>query len=411
MVRSGAVRPAPNWSVAGLSVTDLAAAAVLSIGAAGLTSGLINTSHPHGALGASLGVLAMTAPVAVRRRFPLVAGGILAAGAVSNGLVFAPMVRCGAALPAVFLVVYAVGARSDRPAAATGLLLCTANVAGQAFWDPRLGPTVLGLMIPVLAAFFATGRLVPSRDQAAQVLRARSTELRRQRERTAQVAVLADRAKVAADLSATLHAEIGSIGTAAADGRTMAAGDPASTKQALATIERRGRDAPRQMHEVLGNLGDGAPSGPQPTFDQLPGLLTASTAATARLTVCGGAARTQTTKRMIYYYFGSKEQLFEAVLEQAYSEIRAAEQDVRLDHLDPLAAIRRLAEITFDHQGALPDFVSLVRIENIHQAEHIRRSAAIVSVNSPAIELITKILDQGEAEGFSAASRMPLACT
>jgi len=51
------------------------------------------------------------------------------------------------------------------------------------------------------------------------------------------------------------------------------------------------------------------------------------------------AVRTQTAKRMIYYYFGSKEQLFEAVLEQAYSEIRAAEQDVRLDHLDPLAAI------------------------------------------------------------------------
>ncbi len=44
---------------------------------------------------------------------------------------------------------------------------------------------------------------------------------------------------------------------------------------------------------------------------------------------------------MIYYYFGRKEQLFEAVLEQAYSEIRAAEQDVRLDHLDPLAAIPR----------------------------------------------------------------------
>jgi AcrR family transcriptional regulator len=111
------------------------------------------------------------------------------------------------------------------------------------------------------------------------------------------------------------------------------------------------------------------------------------------------AERTQTTKRMIYYYFGGKEQLFEAVLEQAYSEIRAAEQGVRLDHLDPLAAIRRLAEITFDHHDAHPDFVSLVRIENIHRAEHIRRSAAIVSVNSPAIELITKILDRGEAEG------------
>lgn len=111
------------------------------------------------------------------------------------------------------------------------------------------------------------------------------------------------------------------------------------------------------------------------------------------------ADRTRTTKRMIYYYFGSKEQLFEAVLEQAYSEIRAAEQDVQLDHLDPVAAIRRLAQITFDHHDAHPDFVNLVRIENIHQAEHIKRSAAIVSVNSPAIELITKILAQGQADG------------
>jgi AcrR family transcriptional regulator len=111
------------------------------------------------------------------------------------------------------------------------------------------------------------------------------------------------------------------------------------------------------------------------------------------------AARTQTTKRMIYYYFGGKQQLFEAVLEMAYSEIREAEQAVQLDHLDPVAAIRRLAEITFDHHDAHPDFVKLVRIENIHHAEHISRSAEIVSVNSPVIELITKILARGHADG------------
>ena len=111
------------------------------------------------------------------------------------------------------------------------------------------------------------------------------------------------------------------------------------------------------------------------------------------------AARTSTTKRMIYYYFGGKEQLFEAVLEQAYSEIRAAEQELQLDHLDPVTAIRCLAEITFDHNETHPDFVKLVRVENIHHAEHISRSAAIVNVNSPAIELITKILARGDADG------------
>lgn len=111
------------------------------------------------------------------------------------------------------------------------------------------------------------------------------------------------------------------------------------------------------------------------------------------------AARTRTTKRMIYYYFGSKEQLFEAVLEQAYSEIRRTEQGLRLDHLDPVAAIRCLAEVTYDHHDTHPDFARLVRDENIHHAEHISRSPAIINVNSPAIELITKILARGHADG------------
>jgi AcrR family transcriptional regulator len=111
------------------------------------------------------------------------------------------------------------------------------------------------------------------------------------------------------------------------------------------------------------------------------------------------AARTRTTKRMIYYYFGSKEQLYEAALEDAYSEIRRAEQDVSVDHLDPVSAIRRLAEVTFDHHESHPDFIRLVTIENIHRAEHIGRSAAIVAVNSPVIELIDKILEQGNADG------------
>src|SRR5947208_4434855 len=61
------------------------------------------------------------------------------------------------------------------------------------------------------------------------------------------------------------------------------------------------------------------------------------------------AARTRTTKRMIYYYFTSKEQLYLEVLKQAYANIRAAEQQLDIDHSDPTAAIRRLAALTFDH--------------------------------------------------------------
>ena len=111
------------------------------------------------------------------------------------------------------------------------------------------------------------------------------------------------------------------------------------------------------------------------------------------------AARTRTTKRMIYYYFGGKEQLYIAVLERAYARIRDAERTVDVGHLDPVAAIRRLAEITFDHHDAHPDFIRLVSIENIHRAAHLAQAPGLVALNTPAIQLIEEILKRGQADG------------
>jgi AcrR family transcriptional regulator len=111
------------------------------------------------------------------------------------------------------------------------------------------------------------------------------------------------------------------------------------------------------------------------------------------------AERTRTTKRMLYYYFDSKEGLYTEVLERAYAGIRAAEQTVDVEHLDPVAAIRRLAELTFDHHEANPDFIRLVCIENIHRAEHMRASGHFADLNSPAIDRIARILERGRAVG------------
>jgi AcrR family transcriptional regulator len=111
------------------------------------------------------------------------------------------------------------------------------------------------------------------------------------------------------------------------------------------------------------------------------------------------AARTRTTKRMLYYYFGSKEQLYVAVLERAYSTARDAERQLDVDHLDPVTAIRTLAELTFDHHESHQDFISLVSIENIHRAEFIARSPALAELNTPAVAVIARILERGRAAG------------
>ncbi|MFK3979046.1 TetR/AcrR family transcriptional regulator [Micromonospora sp. NPDC050397] len=111
------------------------------------------------------------------------------------------------------------------------------------------------------------------------------------------------------------------------------------------------------------------------------------------------AARTRTTKRMIYYYFGGKEQLYLAVLERAYAEIRAAERGVEVDQLDPVAAIRRIADVTFDHHEAHPAFIKLVGVENAQQAAHMTHVARLVDLNSSAVDVLRGVLARGRREG------------
>jgi AcrR family transcriptional regulator len=114
------------------------------------------------------------------------------------------------------------------------------------------------------------------------------------------------------------------------------------------------------------------------------------------------AEKTRTTKRMIYYYFGSKEGLYSAVLEQAYAGIRATEAGLALDELDPRTALRHLIEATFDYDDAHPDFVRLVAIENIHQADHLKRLPTMQSVNADVLATLDAILTRGRAAGVFA---------
>lgn len=111
------------------------------------------------------------------------------------------------------------------------------------------------------------------------------------------------------------------------------------------------------------------------------------------------AAKTRTTKRMIYYYFGSKQGLYLAALERAYAVIRSLEQEVDVEHLDPVAAVRQLAELTFDHHESHPEFIRLVSIENIHGAEHLARSSILPSLAEPVLDALGRILERGWEAG------------
>jgi len=117
----------------------------------------------------------------------------------------------------------------------------------------------------------------------------------------------------------------------------------------------------------------------------------------ARIDVIAEAMRT--SKRMIYYYFGSKEGLYVAVLEEAYRRMRAIEAELHLEDLPPEDALRRLVGHTVDYQLAHPEFIRLVMTENIHRGEYLARSQMIHQLNVPAIEGLRQVYERGVAAG------------
>lgn len=111
------------------------------------------------------------------------------------------------------------------------------------------------------------------------------------------------------------------------------------------------------------------------------------------------AERTRTSKRMIYYHFGSKEGLYEAVLERAYSEIRSVESQLALDALAPVEALQRIVELTFDYDESHPQFISLVNVENVNRGRVVARLSSIRKRYSNILQLMQTVLDRGVDSG------------
>jgi len=109
-----------------------------------------------------------------------------------------------------------------------------------------------------------------------------------------------------------------------------------------------------------------------------------------RIAVLAGA-----NKRMLYYYFGNKDELFRAVLEATYEHIRESEKALHLDEVDPPEAIRRLVAFTWDYYLQHPEFLSLLNSANLHRAEHLKQSTKVRRMHSPFVALIGDILARG----------------
>ena len=112
------------------------------------------------------------------------------------------------------------------------------------------------------------------------------------------------------------------------------------------------------------------------------------------------AEKTDSSKRMIYYYFGGREELYRAVLERAYERIRTQEQAADFASLPPDQALRAIIGHNFDYHFEHPEFVRLVMNENVHHGEHIAQISGLKKRNQSVIEQLRTILDKGAEQGL-----------
>ncbi len=172
--------------------------------------------------------------------------------------------------------------------------------------------------------------------------------------------------------------------------RAKAAAKPAIKSAARPTSKTVGRTSP-------------APRTNDPART-MAGILEVATAEFANKGLSGArideiAAATRTSKRMIYYYFGSKEGLYVAVLEESYRRMRSIEAGLHLEDLPPEQALRRLVEFTFDHHLGNPDYIRLVMTENMERGAYLAQSKSIQELNVPAIQAIRNLYERGVASG------------
>ena len=120
------------------------------------------------------------------------------------------------------------------------------------------------------------------------------------------------------------------------------------------------------------------------------------------------AANADANKRMLYYYFGNKDDLFQAVLEGAYAHIRDAEKALHLTEIEPPEAIRRLIAFTWEYYLQHPEFMTLLNSANLHQARHLKKSTKVRSMHSPVVAMIEEILERGRKSGVFRAGVDPV---
>jgi signal transduction histidine kinase len=230
------------------------------------TNGWVRGSRPALAFAG----LAMTLPLAWRRRRPLaVAAIVFGALIVQDVLAGSDAHTPDPQLIAWIIAAYSVAAHCDRPAALLGGILSLGATFGWIGLDDALLPLV------VIGGAWIAGRLVRGRELRASAFEQRAVALDRERDARAQAAVAEERARIARELHDVVAHSISVMGVQAGAVRRLLGPEQTEQRDALLSVERTGRQALAEMRRLLGILrrsDDELAHAPPPTMarvDQL----------------------------------------------------------------------------------------------------------------------------------------------
>jgi AcrR family transcriptional regulator len=111
------------------------------------------------------------------------------------------------------------------------------------------------------------------------------------------------------------------------------------------------------------------------------------------------AARANVNKRMLYHYFGKKEELYLAVLERTYIALRTAQTQLKLSDLAPLTAIETLILFTWNYYLQYPELLSLMTTENLLRGKYLARSERVRDLDTPLMNMLRNVLVRGAKDG------------
>ena len=187
--------------------------------------------------------------------------------------------------------------------------------------------------------------------------------------------------------------------------RGQPAKSPARVAKLRATARKPGDGLP-----IARKPGDGLPIAGKPGVRDLAAqatreaILAAATQVFAQHGFAGGrieqiSSAAQSHDRMIYYYFGSKEGLFIAVIEDTYRRFNEAEQALALNITQPQQALTDVIRFVWLYYQQNPEFITLLNTENLLRGQHIAKSAHARAYSSPVINITDRVLKSGAALG------------